>query len=188
MIRDMKSTTSKHRSLLHLVLLLTTLVVQVVDNVADGQLIQLPLEECPAETFTCCEEDCCGPDTVWDGSVCVLMLGASGFTGVYSTAYVEGCTQRACCDSECCGVGTVFDLYTTNGGNCVPQENVEVPVPDPYLVGAGATMGHCCTRNDCKGCTLGQVQKSVCDKSVYKTWCSGGIVVFGCPSGNCETL
>lgn len=77
----------------------------------------------------CCEEDCCGPKTSWEGSECLPDPSSPGFTGSYSSEHVFGCVIRECCGAFCCGSGTIFDPYV---GCCVlpgaPIESLATPV------------------------------------------------------------
>lgn len=91
-------------------------------------------EDCPVKT--CCVEDCCGPDTTWDGDYCVEDPGSAGFTGTYATDYTftitsDDCNLLTCCEGDCCGTGTSFN---TTLGCCVPDAGG--PGPDEAPSGA----------------------------------------------------
>lgn len=59
----------------------------------------------------CCEEDCCGPGTVWDVTEgrCFPYSPSMGWTGTYSEFYEFGCKLRRCCEEDCCRGGAVCD-------------------------------------------------------------------------------
>ena len=140
----------------------------------DGQYGTGVTEEfCPAEacmlTATFVTQDATGAD-VNDGSI---MITAANGMGPYDYS-IDGVTYQSDASFSSLSAGD-YSVSTRDTNGCIVSTEVTLSLLS--FVGAGATMGHCCTRNDCKGCTLGQVQKSVCDKSVYKTWCSGGIGV-----------
>lgn len=74
-------------------------------------------EECPLVP-ACCEEDCCGPGTIWVAPYCILDASSPGWTGTYSVDYDTGCTARACCEEDCCSPpGTFFEITTAY---CIP--------------------------------------------------------------------
>ena len=66
------------------------------------------VEGCPSLPG-CCEEDCCGKGTLWQSPSCILEPNSAGFNGTHSSAWKEGCIERACCESDCCSPGTVYD-------------------------------------------------------------------------------
>jgi hypothetical protein len=61
--------------------------------------------------LSCCEEDCCGPDTSWDTSIeyCIPDPGAPGFMGIFAPDFVPVCEMRVCCEDSCCGTGTYYE-------------------------------------------------------------------------------
>lgn len=56
----------------------------------------------------CCEEDCCGQGTSWNGSFCSKDESSSGWSGVYSNDHNYGCVVRTCCGETCCDQGTRY--------------------------------------------------------------------------------
>ncbi len=52
----------------------------------------------------CCEEDCCGPNSVYDKATggCEEDVGNPGWSLPYSDDYEFGCVERTCCDETCC--------------------------------------------------------------------------------------
>ena len=78
----------------------------------------------------CCEEDCCGVDTEWDGTTCALSLGSVGFQGTHSEGYDPGCVPRTCCEDRCCDSGTIF---LSDIGYCVAMEFGDVFPPASLL-------------------------------------------------------
>jgi hypothetical protein len=96
----------KYSSLLLLVVALLGSAEVVVGQIDDG---------CPSVP-TCCEEDCCAPNSSFNSPACSFDLNAPGFTGIYSADYLFGCTMRECCNEDCCGQNTIWDA---NIGFCV---------------------------------------------------------------------
>lgn len=90
------------------------------------------LPDCDA--YLCCEDDCCGPDTIWDASIeyCVPSPGASGFVGVFEPEYVPVCSIRICCEDSCCFRGT---YYEPSVQSClpltIPTAAPVAPTPSP---------------------------------------------------------
>mmetsp|Transcript_29011 Transcript_29011/g.47911 ORF Transcript_29011/g.47911 Transcript_29011/m.47911 type:complete len:200 (+) Transcript_29011:55-654(+) len=80
-----------------------------------GQVVPDEEDDCPSIPL-CCEEDCCGPNSSYNGTDCSFDLNAPGFAGVYSVDYIFGCSDRECCLGECCGHNTAWDAVT---GYCV---------------------------------------------------------------------
>lgn len=75
-----------------------------------GPDLDLPAEFC-SRIPGCCEEDCCGPGTSYNGGggACEADPSSPGWPGVYSDLYQFGCVFRRCCEDECCSEGTEYD-------------------------------------------------------------------------------
>eukprot|EP00544_Gedaniella_sp_CCMP2646_P003253 CAMPEP_0202507420 /NCGR_PEP_ID=MMETSP1361-20130828/51714_1 /ASSEMBLY_ACC=CAM_ASM_000849 /TAXON_ID=210615 /ORGANISM="Staurosira complex sp., Strain CCMP2646" /LENGTH=229 /DNA_ID=CAMNT_0049141539 /DNA_START=1446 /DNA_END=2135 /DNA_ORIENTATION=- len=93
--------------------------------------------ECPA--LGCCEFDCCGKGTSWDGSTqnCVLDPESPGFNGTFPPNFDFGCSLRACCEDMCCGEGTE---YSQSIQCCVPTQKSA----DCIDSGGTVTTSNCC--------------------------------------------
>lgn len=94
--------------------------LQLVDSQDFNTLIGAD-GSCP--TVECCEQDCCGLGTYWNGNRCVLDYLSSGWNGTFTT---PGCAYRACCESDCCGDDQVFNRF------CIPRPDLD---PDEIIVG-----------------------------------------------------
>ncbi|KAL3894142.1 MAG: hypothetical protein SGARI_007833, partial [Bacillariaceae sp.] len=76
--------------------------------------------------YTCVEEDCCGPGTVYNYTVgeCLPDEDSIGWVE-WSDQYQEGCVKRACLEDECCGFGEAVGsfiqtiVYDDTLGRCV---------------------------------------------------------------------
>lgn len=68
-------------------------------------------DTCPS--LECCEKDCCGPGSSWDGSYCVLNFPSPGWDGSPNDQS-EDCVSRTCCEASCCTGVLIYD-----GGYCV---------------------------------------------------------------------
>jgi len=92
------------------------------------------LGDCAA--FQCCEEDCCGPDTLWDATIeyCVPSPGASGFVGIFAPEFVPVCAIRICCEDACCFSGT---YYEPSIQSCLP---LTMPTEAPIAPTASPTV------------------------------------------------
>jgi hypothetical protein len=96
-------------------------------SLATADVISIPGDDVTCPTFSCCEEDCCGPGTSYLETRCISSPSSPGFGGSYSDAYVPGCVPRQCCEANCCSEGTVFDADV---GRCV-SDGTEDPTSSP---------------------------------------------------------
>ena len=110
--------------------------------------------QCPLR-LACCEEDCCGEGTSWDGASCILNPNSSGFDGTYSIEYKVGCILRSCCENECCSAGTEYDSSTAL---CVVLQGTptgRLAYRDPETCPKPASGNNCTDVTDqvkCDGC------------------------------------
>lgn len=93
------------------VVCMTLLQTALAQDAVETRIVAPPVDDCPKEP-NCCEEDCCGLGTSWDGTYCLKDLAGPGFDGVYSSSHNYGCVYRTCCEANCCAENTVYDAGT----------------------------------------------------------------------------
>lgn len=117
-------------SLLCMALLQAVVTAQVTPRYIDPPTTAPPTPEddgngqggdCPLVPG-CCDDDCCGPHSSWNGDGCVEDIGEPGWEG-YGPDHEYGCVLRKCCETDCCGEGLFYDEDL----GCCLSENVPAP-------------------------------------------------------------
>eukprot|EP00542_Grammatophora_oceanica_P022924 CAMPEP_0194032528 /NCGR_PEP_ID=MMETSP0009_2-20130614/5452_1 /TAXON_ID=210454 /ORGANISM="Grammatophora oceanica, Strain CCMP 410" /LENGTH=624 /DNA_ID=CAMNT_0038672997 /DNA_START=404 /DNA_END=2278 /DNA_ORIENTATION=+ len=90
-------------------------------------------DDCPL--VDCCDDDCCGAGTSWNGTECVsnpLSRGWNGF-GASIPAAGDQCFPRICCEERCCGAGLEYVMGRLRR-QCLPIGATPSPTPAPIAL------------------------------------------------------
>lgn len=101
---------------------------------------QQPPDDCPL--FDCCEFECCGPGTSWDGMKCAYDMISDGWNGFEPPPLaMDVCSTRTCCEDGCCDDDARVEYLI---GACRGASNEDDPATEVPVVTIAPTVPMLC--------------------------------------------